>query len=233
MITINGLRKEYNSVTVVDIEDLKIEKGDSFGLVGNNGAGKTTLFRMVLDLVRPTAGQITINNQNVHGNDQWKSYVGSFLDERFLIPYLTPDEYFSFVGKLHGYTAEDVKLFLERFEDLFNGEIIGRKKYINSLSKGNVKKVGIAAAMIGKPEVVVLDEPFENLDPTSQIRLKQLITRQHTEEKTTFLISSHDLNHVTEVCDRIVLMEKGRVINDMTGGKEALFELEAYFNARI
>ena len=231
MISIIDLKKEYNSVTVVDIPTLTIEKGESFGLVGNNGAGKTTLFRMMLDLVRPTEGCIEIQGKNVQGNDEWKRYVGSFLDEGFLISYLTPDEYFSFVGELHGYGAEDLKLFLDPFQDLFNGEILGRKKYIRDLSSGNLKKVGIAAAWIGNPQIVVLDEPFENLDPSSQIRLKDFFVHEHKQRNTTLLISSHDLNHVTEICNRIVLMERGMVINDLKGGREALLELETYFKA--
>lgn len=232
MISISNLRKDYNSVTAVDIPRLDLGKDESLGVVGNNGAGKTTLFRMLLDLVRPTAGEIKINGTNVSGNDDWKRYVGSFLDDGFLISYLTPDEYFNFIGELYSYTAEDLQICLSRFEELFNGEIIGKKKYIRDLSKGNLKKVGIAAAFIGQPQIVVLDEPFENLDPTSQIRLKELIIDEHKNRNTTFLISSHDLNHVTEVCNRIVLMEKGKVINDMHGGQQALVALEAYFNAR-
>ncbi|MEZ4947564.1 MAG: ABC transporter ATP-binding protein [Cyclobacteriaceae bacterium] len=229
MISISNLKKEYNSVSVVDIPTLQITKGESFGLVGNNGAGKTTLFRMICDLVRPTSGEIQINGQNVQGSDGWKSYVGSFLDESFLISYLTPDEYFSFVGELHGCGAEDLRIRLKPFEELFSGEIIGKKKYIRDFSKGNFKKIGIVAAFIGLPQIVILDEPFENLDPTSQIRLKELISYEHKNRNTTFLISSHDLNHVTEICNRIVLMEKGKVINDLKGGQDALVELEAYF----
>ncbi len=231
MISISNLQKVYNNVPVVEIPTLHIEKGISFGLVGNNGAGKTTLFRMLLDLVRPTTGEITINDKNVHTTDEWKHYVGSFLDESFLISYLTPDEYLSFVGELRGYGAEDLKQFLSPFEPFFNGEIIGKKKYIRDLSKGNIKKVGIIATLIGQPEIVVLDEPFENLDPTSQIRLKEIIVNDHKNRNTTFLISSHDLSHVTEICNRIVLMEKGKVINDMQGGNQALVELEAYFKS--
>lgn len=229
MISISNLQKAYNGVLAVDIPELHIERGTSFGLVGNNGAGKTTLFRMLLDLVRPSTGSITINHKNVQGTDDWKRSVGSFLDERFLISYLTPDEYFSFVGDLYQYNAEDLKTFLQKFEELLHGEILGKKKYIRDLSKGNIKKVGIVAALIGQPEIVVLDEPFENLDPTSQIRLKALIGEEYKTRGTTFLISSHDLNHVTEISNRIVLMEKGHVINDMKGGEQALVTLESYF----
>lgn len=230
MISIQALKKSYKGIPVVDIAQLAIGQNESFGLVGNNGAGKTTLFRMILDLVRPTEGEVQINGKNVQGNDEWKHYVGSYLDENFLIPYLTPDEYFKFVGKLHNYSEADLKNFLQKFEDLFHGEITGKDKYIGDLSKGNLKKVGIAAAFIGNPQVVVLDEPFENLDPTSQIRLKQLLQQERQSRTLTYLISSHDLNHVTEICERIVVLEKGNVIKDLKG-TNLLAELEEYFKA--
>jgi len=229
MISLSNLTKEYDGVAVVQIEALRVATGESFGLVGNNGAGKTTLFRMLLDLVRPSTGVVCFKNENVQTNSDWKRYCGSYLDEGFLIPYLTPDEYFSFVGELHGYDAEDLKVALQPFEDFLSGEIIGKKKYIRNLSKGNMKKVGIVAALLSQPELVILDEPFENLDPTSQIRLKDLIVGARTHRNTTFLISSHDLNHATDICSRIVLMEKGKIINDMKGGQEALAVLENYF----
>lgn len=231
MISIQSLRKSYKGTSVVDVEQLFIGQNESFGLVGNNGAGKTTLFRMILDLVRPTEGTVLINGKNVQGNDEWKHYVGSYLDENFLIPYLTPNEYFRFVGKLHNYSDADLKNFLEKFEDLFHGEITGKDKYIGDLSKGNLKKVGIAASFIGNPQVVVLDEPFENLDPTSQIRLKQLLEQEMKGRSLTYLISSHDLNHVTEICKRIVILEKGKVIKDLKGNENLLAELEEYFKA--
>lgn len=230
MISVIELKKEYKGVRVVNVDQLTIHRGESFGLVGNNGAGKTTLFRMILDLIKPTSGSVTINGKDVQGSDDWKKQVGSFLDENFLISYLTPDEYFQFVGKLHGYSQEDMNNFYAKFEELFNGELLGKGKYIGDLSKGNLKKAGIAAAFIGSPEVIVLDEPFENLDPTSQMRLKSLLKREQQERNLTFLISSHDLNHVTDLCNRIVILEKGQVIKDLTG-ENTLAELEEYFKA--
>jgi ABC-2 type transport system ATP-binding protein len=231
MISILDLKKDYKSQTVVNIPSLQISQGESFGLVGNNGAGKTTLFRMILDLIRPTTGEVKINNTRVHGNDEWKHYVGSYLDENFLIPYLTPEEYFAFVGKLHGYAEADVAAFFSKFEELFHGEVIGKNKFIGDLSKGNVKKVGIAAAFIGNPQIIILDEPFENLDPTSQIRLKNMLQQERKTRNLTYLISSHDLNHVTDICERVVILEKGNVINDLKGNANVLAELEAYFKA--
>lgn len=230
MISIQSLKKTYKNVPVLDVAELSIGQGESFGLVGNNGAGKTTLFRTILDLIRPSEGKVEINGENVQGNDEWKSYVGSFLDEGFLIPYLTPDEYFKFVGKLHNYSDADLKSFYEKFAELFNDEIIGKNKYISDLSKGNLKKVGIAAAFMGNPQMIMLDEPFENLDPTSQIRLKNLLQDERKQRNVTYLISSHDLNHVTEICERIVILEKGRVIKDLKGNN-LLTELEEYFKA--
>jgi ABC-2 type transport system ATP-binding protein len=230
MISISSLSKTYGTEPVVNVSSLSIRKGESFGLVGNNGAGKTTLFRMILDLIRPTEGSVTIEGKDVQGNDEWKHYVGSYLDEGFLIPYLTPDEYFKFVGKLHSYSDADLSQFLQKFEELFNGEITGKKKHIGDLSKGNLKKVGIAAAFMGNPQVVILDEPFENLDPTSQIRLKRLLQQERETRAITYLISSHDLNHVTEICGRIVILEKGKVVKDMEGG-DLLAQLEEYFKA--
>lgn len=230
MISISNIKKEYKGIAVVDIPGLHVAKGECFGLVGNNGAGKTTLFRLLLDLVQPTTGQITINEIDVSREDKWKRSVRAFLDDGFIVPYLTPDEFFTFVGELYGYGTEDMKLFLDRFQEFFNQEIIGKKKYIRDLSSGNVKKIGIVASLVGQPEVVILDEPFENLDPTSQIRLKDIVVRENQVNGTTFLISSHDLNHVTEICNRIVVMEKGKIVNDLAGGPQALAALEEYFN---
>jgi len=229
MILVQNLKKQYKDSVVLDVEELFIPKGECFGLVGNNGAGKTTLFRIMLDLVRATEGHVMLEEVDVAKSEEWKSKMGAFLDEHMLLSYLTPDEYFETLRKIYQLSDEDLRLHLEKFDELFNGEIIGKKKYIRDLSKGNLKKVGIAAAMMGNPEVVMLDEPFENLDPSSQVRLKKLVIQEKEMSKVTFLISSHDLNHVTEICDRIVLLEKGKIIKDLKEKSEMVEELNAYF----
>jgi ABC-2 type transport system ATP-binding protein len=229
MITVNNLKKQYKEAVVLDVESLEIPKSECFGLVGNNGAGKTTLFRIMLDLVRASAGHVLLDDIDVSKNEDWKGRVGAYLDEHMLLSYLTPDEYFETLRKIHQLSEEDLRLHLQKFEELFNEEILGKKKYIRDLSKGNLKKVGIAAAMMGNPEVVMLDEPFENLDPSSQIRLKKLILQEKEKSQITFLISSHDLNHVTDICDRIVLLEKGKVIKDLRDKATMVEELNAYF----
>ncbi|EPR67990.1 ABC transporter ATP-binding protein [Cyclobacterium qasimii] len=230
MIKIDALKKIYGTTTVLDIPALTIPKSQCLGLVGNNGAGKTTLFRVMLDLVRATEGAVTVDEEEVSKGEQWKTKVGAYLDENMLLSYLSPEEYFTALRKIYRLSEEDLQLHLEKFHDFFNGEILESKKYIRDLSKGNIKKVGIAAALLGKPEAVLLDEPFENLDPSSQIRLKKLILKEKEENQVTFLISSHDLNHVAEICERIVLLEKGVIIKDLDDKSHMTEELNNYFN---
>ena len=229
MITFNNLKKSYSRNVVLEINSLDIPKGQAFGLVGNNGAGKTTLFSLLLDLIKPTKGKVLNNNIDVKESEDWKSFTSAFLDESFLISYLLPEEYFYFIGDLRGVSKREVDSFLNQFEDLFNGEILGGKKYIRDLSKGNQKKVGIIAALIGAPKIIILDEPFANLDPTTQIRLKKIIKKLAQEKETTILVSSHDLQDVTEVSERIVLLEKGKIVRDIKTDSKTLKELEEYF----
>ena len=229
MIKIRNITKTYSKETVLKIDYLDINSGQTFGLVGNNGAGKTTLFSLLLDLIKPTTGEVLNNGINVRTSEDWKSFTSAFLDESFLISYLMPEEYFYFVGELRNFSKKQVDEFLKQFEDLFNGEILGGKKFIRDLSKGNQKKVGIVAALIGDPEVIILDEPFANLDPTTQIRLKKIIKTLSQKVGVTVLVSSHDLQDVTEVSDRIVLLEKGLIIKDIKKTKKTLKDLESYF----
>jgi ABC-2 type transport system ATP-binding protein len=229
MIQASNLSKSYNSIKVLNIESLEIPKGQSFGLVGNNGAGKTTFFNLILDLIQPSSGHIINNDIQVNKSEAWKPFTSAFIDESFLIGYLTPEEYFYFIGELRNQNKADIEALLEQFKDFFNDEILAGKKYLRDLSRGNQKKVGIVAALIGSPEVIVLDEPFANLDPTTQIRLKKIIKKLTEDKNVTVLISSHDLMHVTEVCERIVVLEKGEIIKDIQTSEATLKELEAHF----
>jgi ABC-2 type transport system ATP-binding protein len=229
MITVVNLSKKYGANTVLNIASLEIPKGQSFGLVGNNGAGKTTLFSLLLDLIQPSTGHIMSNGVQVDKSEDWKPFTSAFIDETFLIGYLTPEEYFYFIGELRGRNKADVDALLTEFQDFFHGEILGQKKYLRDLSKGNQKKAGIVASFIGNPEVVILDEPFANLDPTTQIRLKGIIKELAAKEEVTVLVSSHDLIHVTEVCERIVVLNKGEVVKDIRTSTETLKELETFF----
>jgi len=230
MIKAIELSKNYSKNTVLNIPSLEIPKGQSFGLVGNNGAGKTTFFNLVLDLIKPSTGSVINNDIQVNLSEDWKPFTSAFIDESFLIGYLTPEEYFYFIGEIRGMNKADIDSFLSQFTEIFNDEILGGKKYLRDLSKGNQKKAGIVAALIGNPEVIVLDEPFANLDPTTQIRLKKLLKEITKNSKATVLVSSHDLGHVTEVCERIVVLDKGEVVKDINTSEETLKELESYFS---
>ena len=229
MIQVNNLTKKYNNTKVLNIQELEIPKGQSFGLVGNNGAGKTTFFSLLLDLIEPTTGGIINHTIQVNTNENWKKFTGAFLDESFLIGYLTAEEYFYFIGELRGQNKADVDALLKKYEEFFNNEILNTKKYLRDLSKGNMKKVGIIATLIGNPEVVILDEPFANLDPTTVNRLKKIVKELAENPEITVLISSHDLIHTVEVCNRIVALNKGEVVKDIITSEETLKELEAFF----
>ena len=229
MITLKNITKKYSKQTVLDIIALEIPVGQTFGLVGNNGAGKTTMFSCLLDLIKPTTGNVLSNGVEVASSEKWKSFTSAFLDDTFLIGYLMPEEYFYFIGELRGLKKKEVDEFINQFEDFFHGEILGGKKYLRDLSKGNQKKAGVVAALLGEPKVIVLDEPFANLDPSTQIRLKQILKNLSKNKEPTILVSSHDIQDVTEVCERIVLLEKGKAIKDIVTSPKTLNELEAYF----
>ncbi|MCV6630449.1 MAG: ABC transporter ATP-binding protein [Flavobacteriaceae bacterium] len=232
MIKIENISKTYSGVTVLEIPNLEIPEGEAFGLVGNNGAGKTTLFSCLLDLIQPTTGTISNNDVVVSESEAWKPFTSAFIDESFLIGYLTPEEYFYFIGELRGQNKSDVDALLANFTDFFHDEILNKKKYLRDLSKGNQKKAGIVASFIGNPKVVILDEPFANLDPTTQIRLKSIIKDLAAKQDVTVLVSSHDLSHVTEVCERIVVLEKGVMVKDIQTTPETLQDLENYFSGK-
>jgi ABC-2 type transport system ATP-binding protein len=230
MIRVENLSKKYAGQLVLDVPELQIPAGQRFGFVGNNGAGKTTLFSLILDLIEASSGIVFSKEIDVQNSEAWKPYTAAFIDESYLIGYLTVEEYYAFLANLRGVTKEEIESWTQGFESFFNGEVLNQKKYLRNFSKGNQKKAGIVGTLIGKPDLVVLDEPFSNLDPTTQIRLKNLIREEAEKNGTTFLISSHDLTHLTEVCDRIVLLEKGVIVKDIETTPETLKELESYFS---
>jgi len=232
MIEINNLKKQFGETCACDIPSFTINDGDILGLVGNNGAGKTTLFRLLLDLLQADEGTVLINAVNPAESEAWKQYVGAYIDEGFLIDFLTPEEYFAFLGKISGISQQETDQRLQLFERFANGEVFGQKKLIRNLSAGNKMKVGIISALLRQPRIVILDEPFNYLDPTSQLVLKHLLTDYAQQTGATILISSHNLQHTIDISSRIALLENGRIIRDLANAEgSAAQELQEYFGA--
>lgn len=229
MIQINNLVKRFGDKIALDIPELYIEEGAILGLVGNNGAGKTTLFRLILDLLKADSGMVLSKGVDVSKSEDWKSYTGSFIDNRFLIEFLTPEEFFYFVGETYGMDKDQVDKALLPFGRFMNDEILGQKKYIRNFSAGNKQKIGIMAAMMIHPEILILDEPFNFLDPSSQIEIRDMILKMNKEYGTTVLISSHNLNYTTDISTRVVLLEKGLVLKNQPNSEETIRELNDYF----
>ncbi len=229
-IKIQHLKKIYDGNTVLDIADLSIASGELVGLVGNNGAGKTTLLRLILDLIKADEGFVESNGLKVNESEAWKQYTGSYIDGRFLIDFLTPEEYFAFIAEVYGMDDVTLQERLAAFEGFMHDEIMGTKKYLRDFSQGNRQKVGIIGAMIVHPKVLVLDEPFNYLDPSSQMTIAHMIQRICKELGTTVLISSHNLNFIADISSRILLLEKGKLVKDLanTDGA-AIAELNSYF----
>ena len=232
MISIERLKKQFGETCACDIPEFTINDGDILGLVGNNGAGKTTLFRLLLDLLQSDEGFVKIDDVNPAESEAWKNEVGAYIDDGFLIDFLTPEEYFAFLGKISGMTQTEVDERLQAYERFAGGELFGQKKLIRNLSAGNKQKVGIISALLRKPKTVILDEPFNFLDPTSQLVLKHLITDYAKETGATVIISSHNLQHTVDISTRIALLEHGQIIRDLPNTEgSATAELQEYFGA--
>jgi len=232
-IKIENIKKTFGEKVAVDIDQYVINKGEVLGLVGNNGAGKSTLFRLILDLIKADSGTVEVNGVDVSQTEEWKEWTGAYIDDSFLIDYLTPDEYFQFIARISGISEEQLAADLQRFEHFMAGEVTGQNKLIRNLSAGNKQKVGIVAAMLLRPQVLILDEPFNFLDPSSQSIIKHLITDYNRETGATILISSHNLNHTVDICPRIALLENGHIIRDIANHNgEAQKELENYFEVK-
>lgn len=232
-IKIENIKKTFGEKVAVDIDQYVINKGEVLGLVGNNGAGKSTLFRLILDLIKADSGKVEVNGVDVSQTEEWKEWTGAYIDDSFLIDYLTPDEYFQFIARISGISEEQLAADLQRFEHFMAGEVTGQNKLIRNLSAGNKQKVGIVAAMLLRPQVLILDEPFNFLDPSSQSIIMHLITDYNRETGATILISSHNLNHTVDICPRIALLENGHIIRDIANHNgEAQKELENYFEVK-
>lgn len=228
MLKIREFNKYYQTKLAIQVPALDIQRGEAVGIVGNNGAGKTTLFRCILDLVKPTAGYIGIDGEEVTGKEEWKQKLHAFVDESFLIPFLKPMEYFHFLGSARGLSNRETEAVIARYEELANEDILSGKKLIRDLSTGSRVRTGVLGTLLGKPEMILLDEPFAHLDPGSQFKLGKVL-RQLNENGTAVVVSSHNLQNIAQVCKRIILIENGAVLRDELASEEAFTSLNRYF----
>ena len=233
-VKLNNVRKTFGTKTALDISSCEIHPGEIIGLVGNNGAGKTTLFRIILDLLKVDKnGSVFINDFNTDKCEDWKDITGAYIDNGFLIDYLTPDEFFSFVGKINDIDNEEINKQLKILENFLGDEILGQNKLLRNLSAGNQQKVGIAAAMLHTPGLLILDEPFNFLDPSSQLTMKRLLADYNKQTGATVLFSSHNILHTLDICNRVILLEQGKIIKDISctseNSKQVMDEIEKYF----
>ena len=222
--------KQYGDTVVLNIKNLSIRDGELIGLVGNNGAGKTTFLRLLLDLIKANNGHVLIDGKNVNQDESWKSFSGSYLDSSFLVDFYTPEEFFEFIAEVYKIPEPVLSSRLSQYEALMNGEILGARKLIHDFSNGNRQKIGIIGAMLINPRLLILDEPFNYLDPSSQIIVARMIQSMNKELGTTVIVSSHNLVSINDICTRILLLEKGEIIMDKEHmpGKDEM-DLNSYF----
>jgi ABC-2 type transport system ATP-binding protein len=233
-LEVQNLVKRYGDAFTLSIPELIVEDGATLGLVGNNGAGKTTFLRLALDLLEADDGGVFLGGDRVDQSTRWKKRTSAHLDDAFLIDFLTPDEFLAFVGSTYDLSAGEVDARAAPFHTFFSDDVLGQEaRYIRDLSTGNAKKVGVVAALLPRPDLLILDEPFANLDPRSQIQLKDVLAQQRAEHGTTMLISSHDLLHVTDVCQRITVLDDGRIARDEPTTEGTLQDLETYFKNEL
>jgi ABC-2 type transport system ATP-binding protein len=233
-VKILNLEKKYLTKVAVQIPELTIPNGTCFGLVGANGAGKTTLLRLILDLVAATEGRVMIDNTAVAKTVVWKKRTSSYLGKSYLIDFMTPEEYFQFVGAAYQMTPKDVAASVAEFSIfLTHGDFYDARKLIRDMSSGIMQKVGIIAAIMVRPKLLILDEPFNSLDPAAQVQLNQMLQRLSHDKEVTIILSSHNMSHVVEVCSRIAIMADGRIVRDLQTSKDTRKELLTYFARTI
>ncbi|ENP2399556.1 ATP-binding cassette domain-containing protein [Staphylococcus pseudintermedius] len=208
MITLKNISKRFNNYFAVNNINLTIKENEIFGILGTNGAGKTTLFRMILNIFKPTKGEIILNGLNYKKIK--KILIGYLPEERGLHGQLTVKNEIMFLGKLKGMSSDhcknEMEYWLEKFRILEH-----RDKKIDSLSKGNQQKVQLITSIIHSPKILILDEPFSGLDPVNVKLLKDAVI-ELKKKGTTIIFSSHRMEHVEELCDRICILKKGNMI---------------------
>lgn len=209
-IQTSHLRKEYGSNPAVEDLTLEVPMGEVFGFLGPNGAGKSTTVKMLLDLVRPSSGEVRLFDRHP-ADPQTRARVG-FLPEHFRFhEWLRAHEFLMLHGQLYGMSASDLRKRIPQLLDLV-GLAANAHMRLSKYSKGMLQRVGLAQAMLNRPQLVFLDEPTSGLDPLGR-RLVRDVIRRLKAEGTTIFLNSHFLSEVEITCDRVAFINQGRVVH--------------------
>lgn len=222
-IKIKELTKSYDNRIVLNLSSLTLDSGINF-IIGNNGAGKSTLFKMILNLIEPDNGYVLIEDKNII-EEYWKSYTGAYLDESYLISFLNCKEYFGFLFSIYNMDDYEKKEFEFEFE-FFLKDILSSNKRISDLSKGNKAKIGIASCFLGNNKIIILDEPFANLDHTSQLELEKILLNRR---KSIILLTSHHYVNIMKNADRVLFIENGYITKDLSEKNDMIENIKLFF----
>jgi ABC-2 type transport system ATP-binding protein len=211
-IETNGLSKSYGDVLAVDSVSLRVKRGEIYGFLGLNGAGKTTTIRALLGMIRPSAGNVKVLNQAVgpNGRGPW-ARVGHLVESPSAYPELTARENLEIARRLHG--ISDPNATLRVIERLALGSYANRKA--STLSMGNLQRLGLARALLHEPELLMLDEPANGLDPAGVVEIRELLAWLAREQGVTIFMSSHILTEVDRLATRIGIIHKGQLIEEL------------------
>ncbi len=226
-VVFENVIKKFKKSFQLTIEDITVHPGEIVGLIGNNGAGKTTLLKCILDLLKLDYGRIMINGRSHAKDDSWVLTTGAYLDRSYLFDFLTPTEYLERLRKNYRVEKSDFQRAIDQY-DLFL-QSMNRSRYIRDLSDGNIQKIGIISSLLHMPELVILDEPFNFLDPTAQFQLVGILKDYCKNHHCTLIVSSHNLDHITKLATRLLLIEDGNIILDESNNDQAISRVNQYF----
>lgn len=225
MIEVNNLTKKYGDHTAVDHISFHVKKGKIYGFLGPNGAGKTTTMNMITGYIGATEGDVKVNGHDIFEEPELaKKSIGYLPELPPLYMEMTPEEYLKFAAELKGVEKQKIKPMVEDVMQM-TGVSDMRRRLIKNLSKGYRQRVGLAQALLGYPEILILDEPTVGLDPKQIIEMRQLI--KSLKENHTIILSSHILTEISEVCDEVIIITEGRLVaSDSLANLSRLSELK-------
>ena len=208
MLKVEGITKRYGEIVAVDNLSFTVAKGEIFGLLGENGAGKTTTFRIIMGLLEPDSGKVTLDGKKI--DYDLSSKIGFVTEERSLLTKLTVLEQIEFYATLKGMNKKDIQEKLDYWLEYFEIPEYKNRK-IKELSKGNQQKIQFISAIIHEPKLLILDEPFTGLDPINVKLIKDAIYSLK-EKGCSIIFSSHQMEYIEDFCEKLILLVKGKAI---------------------